>query len=72
MPDSLAKRVADRLRGIRTREDFILATGRNPEKDDLDRINCKHAGKPGHRMCGWCRKHNKPKYECACWMEPAK
>lgn len=45
-----------------TREMFIQATGREPERDDLDRCNCPDAGKTCHDQCGWSVKHNKPNF----------
>ena len=45
---------------------FILRTGNIPENDDLDRAYCKDAGKPGHLQCGWCLKHDKPRFMCGC------
>ena len=50
----------------KTREDFIAATGDKPELDDLERVNCLLAGSNGHRQCGWCREHNKPRFVCGC------
>jgi hypothetical protein len=47
-----------------TAEDFFDATGRDPEQDDLERCNCNKAGTVGHRQCGWCPKHDKPRFEC--------
>jgi hypothetical protein len=47
-----------------TARDFRLATNSEPEMDDLDRVNCKSAGKIGHINCGWCFEHNKPKFMC--------
>ena len=46
-----------------TREDFVDATGRLPEQDDLDRANCPDAGKLGHQSCGICQ-HNRPVFMC--------
>ena len=42
------------------REQFISATGREPEQDDLERVNCKQAGDVGHWCCGWNVEHNRP------------
>lgn len=42
---------------------FFKATGRHPEQDDLDRVNCSKKG-AGHMMCGWCIKCNAPYFEC--------
>jgi len=46
-----------------TREKFIEATGREPEQDDLERVNCPDAGKPGHWSCGWNAEKNRPVFE---------
>jgi hypothetical protein len=49
---------------IWTEKDFLDNTGQAPEQDDLDRANCKDAGKPGHWMCGIC-VHKKPVFMCS-------
>lgn len=54
---------------MRTAEEFEDAVKRAPEDDDLDRANCPDAGKPGHRQCGWCPKHDWPRFECLCPVE---
>ena len=46
-----------------TEADFVKATGRNPENDDLDRANCKEAGNPSHKSCGVC-EHGLPVFMC--------
>ena len=46
-----------------TREKFIEATGREPQHDDLDRVNCDRAGEITHLCCGWDHAANKPRYE---------
>ncbi len=43
-----------------TAEDFEAATGRAPEYDDLDRVNCPKAGQTCHRQCGWDAEANLP------------
>ncbi len=43
-----------------TEEMFLKATGQLPEDDDLERCNCKDAGKFGHSCCGWNKKQNMP------------
>ena len=48
-----------------TREDFLNATGRLPEQDDLDRVNCPDAGKSGHSSCGICKEHKLPVFMCS-------
>lgn len=47
-----------------TPEDFKKFTGRDPEQDDLDRVNCNKAGMFGHRSCGIC-EHNLPVFMCS-------
>lgn len=44
-------------------QDFIAATGREPQRDDLERCNCPLAGRLGHWMCGWNKDQNKPQFE---------
>lgn len=39
---------------------FKKATGFAATQDDLERCNCKKAGKPGHNQCGWNKKKNMP------------
>jgi len=46
--------------------EFEKKTGYKPENDDLDRVNCEDVGKIGHQQCGWCEKHDKPRFECGC------
>ena len=46
--------------------EFEDRTGRKPEHDDLERVNCKRAGEIGHWACGWCDKHYAPRAECGC------
>jgi hypothetical protein len=46
-----------------TAEFFRWETGRWPEHDDLERVNCDKGGQVGHFHCGWC-KHGRPMYEC--------
>jgi hypothetical protein len=45
---------------------FKAKTGRSPELDDLERVNCDKAGEVGHYSCGWCHDHQKPVFECGC------
>ena len=45
---------------------FKEMTGLDPQEDDLERCNCPKAGSWGHRQCGVCRKHNKPRFICGC------
>lgn len=60
------------LQGRQTRgqgmkeHEFFTATGRLPEDDDLERVNCNKVGQAGHFCCGWCFPHNLPVFECGC------
>ena len=45
-----------------TAEHFKKVTGRDPEQDDLERSNCKRAGKIGHLMCGWDTERDMPNF----------
>jgi hypothetical protein len=45
-----------------TSQEFRKATGRDPAQDDLERCNCKYAGKLGHSDCGWNKEHNLPNF----------
>lgn len=47
-----------------TATDFKMIVGREPEQDDLERVNCNSAGKLGHECCGVC-EHGYPK-SCVC------
>lgn len=47
-----------------TASEFEAMTGRPSENDDLERVNCQHAGTLGHYSCGWCWHCAKPVYEC--------
>ena len=51
-----------------TSEQFKQATGREPEYDDMERVNCADAGQIGHYACGWCR-HDRPYFTCAGCMK---
>jgi hypothetical protein len=46
-----------------TRADFIKATGREPQQDDLERCNCMEAGTWGHLCCGWDYTQMKPQFD---------
>lgn len=46
-----------------TREKFIEATGREPEQDDLERVNCYLAGLIGHSCCGWNEGLDRPQFD---------
>jgi hypothetical protein len=41
---------------------FEAATGRRPEDDDLERVNCDKAGGASHRACGWNEEANLPRF----------
>ena len=45
-----------------TREQFIAATGRAPQNDDLERCNCPRAGQLGHWGCGWNKARDLPQF----------
>ena len=47
-------------------EEFERKTGRPPECDDLERVNCSEAGTLTHMSCGWCDSCDGPRFECAC------
>lgn len=49
-----------------SRETFIAMTGREPQQDDLNRVNCEQEGEIGHGSCGWCHIHNAPRFQCVC------
>jgi len=55
---------------IKTEQDFIDAVGSEPERDDLERASCVEAGKAGHHQCGWCLRHDEPRFVCGClkWL----
>lgn len=52
-----------------TYDEFKERFGREPENDDLDRVNCKHVGTLGHWFCGVCETHNLPRFECGCMID---
>jgi len=54
-----------------TEDIFFTATGRAPENDDLERVNCQKAGEPGHFSCGWCPVCGGPNFECPCAIKTA-
>ena len=47
-----------------TVDEFKEATGREPQADDLDRVNCPQVGQAGHISCGWCLICNAPAFQC--------
>lgn len=58
--------------GSITLEKYISIMGSAPPYNELERCNCDRVGEPGHRYCGWCVGHNKPRAACGCiaaWKE---
>jgi hypothetical protein len=53
-----------------TAEQFVQATGREPEMDDLDRCNCPLAGQLGHWFCGWDAEANLPVFMTGRMVSP--
>lgn len=53
-------------------QEFENKTGYAPERDDLERVNCKDAGAVGHSQCGWCTSHDLPRFQCGCRMKAQK
>lgn len=53
-----------------TAEEYEELLGVAPIQDDLERVNCKTAGQTGHRQCGWCLEHQKPRFMCGCLALP--
>jgi len=49
-----------------TKKIFKEKTGHNPVDDDLERCNCNLVGAVGHSYCGWCDKHDLPRFVCGC------
>lgn len=47
-------------------DEFKRLTGRMPEHDDLERVNCDKVGAVGHWQCGWCDEHCSPNFSCGC------
>ena len=50
-----------------TEQEFEAKTGRKPQMDDVDRVNCESAGLLGHWHCGWCEQCDKPRFDCLVW-----
>ena len=50
-----------------TAKEFEQKLGRRPTLDDLGRVNCDCAGETLHLSCGWCKEHDKPRYQCGCF-----
>ena len=49
-----------------TKEKFYEMTSREPEGDDLERVNCFKVGQIGHQFCGVCNKCQQPRFVCGC------
>ena len=49
-----------------TRDEFKEILGYEASEDSLKRINCPNVGKIGHRFCGWCTIHARPRFICGC------
>jgi hypothetical protein len=47
-----------------SREFWFQCVGRSPDRDDLERANCRLAGELGHMSCGWCDICRKPRWMC--------
>jgi len=51
---------------------YVNVMGSGPPYNELERCNCANEGEQGHRYCGWCSAHNKPRAMCGCqakWKE---
>lgn len=55
-----------------TAQQFEERFGVAPEQDDLERANCPEAGLAGHKQCGVCEKHQKPRFICGCYTHVVK
>lgn len=47
-----------------TKKYFVGRVGSLPINDDLERCNCKEAGRIGHFFCGWCKNCDLPVFIC--------
>lgn len=54
--------VAKPLEKDMTEAEYTKFVGRPPIQDDLERVNCKDAGKHGHSFCGWNACKNMPMF----------
>jgi hypothetical protein len=61
-----AKRSSRRPKAKITSAMFLKRFGMKPTQDDLQRVNCSKAGTEGHRQCGVCSSHGRPRFECGC------
>ena len=63
-------KITELLEAIKERQvngdQFHFMTGRWPDNDDLDRVNCSYAGEIGHHYCGVCMECLQPKHMCLC------
>lgn len=50
-----------------TPEEYRDSVGVYPKQDELERVNCSEAGKPGHLRCGWCMQCHAPRMTCPCY-----
>lgn len=46
-----------------TVHEFEQHTGRKPQQDDMERVNCQTVGQPSHQCCGWNHRSKRPFYE---------
>lgn len=49
-----------------TEQKFLEIFGVSPIEDDLQRVNCEHAGEIGHSHCGICLECKFPNFCCQC------
>ena len=56
--------------GAVTPDELTEVLGRHPVNDDLHRANCREAGTVGHFACGWCDRHDEPRFACGCIVTP--
>jgi len=49
-----------------TLEQYIDSMGSAPPGNELERCNCPHEGSKGHKYCGWCSTHSRPRAMCGC------
>ena len=50
-------------------KEFERKVGREPALWELEQINCKLAGLIDHPLCGWCKVHDMPRFQCGCHVE---
>lgn len=39
------------------------------KNEDMERIECKKVGKINHYFCGFCLKHDVPRFRCGCFVQ---